>query len=189
MPSLLDDARLAAGNALNSTAVQAGSLIGPAIGGALLAITGASTAAFGIDAVSFAVSAVSLALIPRRAAAGSLAASSAEAADIMAEQADSLTGLADTGPDNPASGPDGLAAEPPGKPQGMLAYIRQSRAIQIIMVVAIAMNLANGGLDEVALPALAHAHWGAGGVCNGLATCSSTPWHSGRFPRPYSAAS
>jgi MFS family permease len=152
MPSLLDDTRLAAGNALSSTAVQAGSLIGPAIGGALVAITGASTAAFGIDAVSFAVSAVSLALIPRRAAAGSLAASSAETADSMAEQADSLTGLADTGP-------DGLA----GKPQGVLAYMRQSRAIQVIMVVAIAANLANGGLDEVALPALAHEHWGAGG--------------------------
>ena len=105
MPSLLDDARLAAGNALSSTAVQVGSLIGPAIGGALVAITGASTAAFGIDAVSFAVSAVSLALIPRRAAAGSMAARSAEAADSMAGQADSPTGLADTGTDSPAAGP------------------------------------------------------------------------------------
>jgi hypothetical protein len=149
MPSLLDDGRLAAGNALNSTAVQVGSLIGPAIGGALVAITGASTAAFGIDAVSFAVSAMSLALIPRRAAAGSLAASRAEAADTV--------------PDSPATGPDGLAAEPPAKPQGMLAYIRQSRAIQVIMVVAIAANLSNGGLAGVALPALAHARWGAGG--------------------------
>jgi hypothetical protein len=163
MPSLLDGPRLAAGNALSSTAVQVGSLIGPAIGGVLVATTGASTAAFGIDAVSFAVSAVSLALIPRRAAAGSMAASSAEAADSTAGQADSLTGLADTGPDSPAIGPDGLAAEPPGKPPGMLAYIRQSRAIQVIMVVAIAANLANGGMGEVALPALAHAHWGAGG--------------------------
>jgi hypothetical protein len=27
------------------------------------------------------------------------------------------------------------------------------------------------------------------GACNGLATCSSTPWHSGRYPQPYSAAS
>ncbi len=149
MPSLLDDARLAAGNALNSTAIQVGSLIGPAIGGALVAITGASTAAFGIDAVSFAASAVSLALIPRRTAAGSLAAGSAEAAD--------------TGPDSPATGPDGLAAEPPGKPLGMLAYIRQSRAIQVILVVAIAANLTNGGLAQVALPALVHARWGAAG--------------------------
>lgn len=152
MPSLLDDSRLAAGNALSSTAVQVGSLIGPAIGGALVAVTGASTAAFGIDAVSFAVSGVSLALIPRRAAAGSMAASSADAADGMARQAASA-----------ATGPDGLAAEPASKPQGVLAYIRQARAIQVIMVVAIAANLANGGLLDVALPALAHAHWGAGG--------------------------
>jgi hypothetical protein len=167
MPSLLDDTRLAAGNALSSTAVQVGSLIGPAIGGALVAATGASTAAFGIDAASFAVSAVSLALIPRRAAAGTMAASSAqtadsmaETADTMAETADSMAGQADSLPD---IAPDGQAAEPAGKPQGMLAYIRQSRAIQVIMVVAIAANLAQGGLGEVALPALAHEHWGAGG--------------------------
>ena len=31
------------------------------------------------------------------------------------------------------------------------------------MLVAIAMNLGSGGMGEVALPALAHAHWGAGG--------------------------
>ena len=145
MPSLLDDDRLAAGNALSSTAVQVGSLIGPAIGGALVATTGASTAAMGVDAASFAVSAVSLALIPRRAAAGSMAEDSAEAAD-------SLTGLADTGPDGLAKGQ-----------QGVLAYIRQSRAMQVIIVVAIAANLSLGGMGEVALPALAHAHWGAGG--------------------------
>lgn len=158
MPSLLDDARLAAGNALNSTAIQVGSLIGPAIGGVLVATTGASTAAFGIDAVSFAVSAVSLALIPRRAAAGSMAASSAETAD--------------TGPDSPATGPDGIAAEPSGKPQGVLAYIRQSRAIQLIFVVAIAANLTTGGESGVALPALAHAHWGAGGF-GALLACTA----------------
>jgi len=156
MPSLLGDTQLTAGNALNQTAIQAGSLIGPAIGGALVAITGASTAAFGIDAVSFALSAVSLALIPRRPAARPVAASPAEAAD-------STAGPADTGPDSPATGPDGLAAQPAGKPPGVLSYIRHSRGIQLVMLVAIAMNLGSGGLAEVALPALAHAHWGAGG--------------------------
>jgi Major Facilitator Superfamily len=156
MPSLLDDTRLAAGNALNSTAIQAGSLIGPAIGGTLVAITGASTAAFGIDAASFAVSAASLALIPRRAAAGTMTASPARPAASQPGQAATPDSQPDTGPGSPATGP-------PGKPPGMLAYIRQSRAIQVIMVVAIAANLANGGLGEVALPALAHAHWGAGG--------------------------
>ncbi|HEY6791715.1 MAG TPA: MFS transporter [Trebonia sp.] len=156
MPSLLDDTQLTAGNALNQTAIQAGSLIGPAIGGALVAITGASTAAFGIDAVSFAVSAVSLVLIPRRPAARPVAADAAEAAG-------STAGQSDTSPDSPATGPDGLAAQPPGKPESVLSYIRHSRGIQLVMLVAIAMNLGSGGLGEVALPALAHAHWGAGG--------------------------
>src|SRR6185437_12850985 len=108
-----------------------------------------STWAFGIDAVSFAVSAMSLALIPRRAAASSLAASSAQAAA--------------TGPDSPATKPDGLAAESPRKPQSVLTYVRHSRGLQLVMLVAIAMNLGSGGMAEVALPALAHAHWGAGG--------------------------
>ena len=112
MPSLLDDTRLTAGNALSQTAIQAGSLIGPAIGGALVAVTGASTAAFGIDAVSFAVSALSLALIPRRAAARSLAAGPAEAAD-------STAGLAAPGRTAP---PPGQTAWPPSPPASHRAY-------------------------------------------------------------------
>jgi hypothetical protein len=163
MPSLLDDTRLAAGNALSSTAVQVGSLVGPAIGGALVAATGASTAAFGIDAASFAVSAATLALIPRRAAAGSMAATSAQTPHTTAAPADTPTGQAGSTPAPPHT-PTGQAdTGPPAKPPGMLAYLRQSRAIQVIMVVAIAANLANGGLAGVALPALAHANWGAGG--------------------------
>jgi len=196
MPSLLDGDRLAAGNALSSTAVQVGSLIGPAIGGALVAATGASTAAFGIDAVSFAASAVSLALIPRHAAAGSMAASLARTADPMTGPADPMTGLADIAPDSTATGPTGLAAVPPGKPPGMLAYIRQSRAIQVIMVVAIAANLANGGQGEVALPALAHAHWGAGGYGTLLACMAAgavigtlAAARSGRLRNPAAVAS
>ena len=178
MPSLLDGDRLAAGNALSSTAVQVGSLIGPAIGGALVAATGASTAAFGIDAVSFAASAVSLALIPRHAAAGSMAASPAETTD------------------SSGTGADDLAPVPPGKPPGMLAYIRQSRAIQVIMLVAIAANLANGGQGEVALPALAHAHWGAGGYGTLLACMAAgavigtlAAARSGRLRNPAAVAS
>jgi predicted MFS family arabinose efflux permease len=71
IPSLVDEGQLAAGNSLSTAITSAGSLLGPALGGALVAITGASTAAFGVDAVSFAVSALTLALIPRRAAPGS----------------------------------------------------------------------------------------------------------------------
>ncbi len=74
MPSLLNGKRLAAGNAISTAAVQAGSLLGPALGGALVAATGGSTWAFAVDAASFAVSALTLALIPRKAAAGTMSA-------------------------------------------------------------------------------------------------------------------
>ena len=134
MPSLLDGEQLAAGNAISTAAVQAGSLLGPALGGALVAATRASTWAFAIDAVSFAVSALTLALIPRRAAAGAVS------ADHAAETSD-------------AAGGGG----------GMLALLKGSRVLQVILVVVIAANLAGGGMGEVALPSLAHARFGAAG--------------------------
>jgi MFS family permease len=144
MPSLLDEERLAAGNALSTAAVQAGSLLGPALGGALVAATGASTAGFAVDAVSFGVSALTLALIPRQPASGSSAATRAEA---------ELTGEAD-----PAGAGAGTGAG-----AGVLALLRRSRALQVILVMVVAANLASGGMTDVALPALAHARYGAAG--------------------------
>ena len=135
MPSLLDGEQLAAGNALSTAMVQAGSLLGPALGGALVATTHASTAAFAVDAASFGISALTLLLIPRRAGPGG-AAVAAEAA-------------AETG-----------EAPPPG---GVLALLRRSRVLQVILVVVIAANLAGGGMGEIAMPALAHARYGAAG--------------------------
>jgi Major Facilitator Superfamily len=137
MPSLLDEDQLAAGNGLSTAAVQAGSLLGPALGGALVAATGASTAGFAVDAVSFGVSALSLALIPRQPASGSNAATRAEA-ELTAE-----------------AGPAGAG--------GVLALLRRSRALQVILVVVVAANLASGGMGDVALPTLAHASFGAAG--------------------------
>ena len=136
MPSLLDGERLTAGNALSTAAVQAGSLLGPALGGVLVATTRASTAAFAVDAASFGISALTLLLIPRRPAAGSVAAAATEA-------------------------PAGTTE--PAQPGGVLALLRRSRTFQVIVVVVIAANLANGGMGEVALPALAHATYGAAG--------------------------
>ena len=136
MPSLLDGDKLSAGNAISTAAVQAGSLVGPAVGGALVAITRASTWAFGIDAASFAVSALTLVLIPRRAATGTVSGDADSAAE------------ADTGG---------------GESQGVLAFLRKSRALQVLLVVVIAANLAGGGVDGVALPSLAHARFGAAG--------------------------
>ncbi len=131
MPSLLGGEQLAAGNALSTAMVQAGSLLGPALGGALVATTRASTAAFAVDAASFGISALTLLLIPRKAGAGS------------------VTAAAGTG-----------EAPPPG---GVLALLRRSRVLQVILVVVIAANLANGGMGEIAMPALAHATYGAAG--------------------------
>ena len=143
MPSLLDEERLAAGNALSIAAVQIGSLLGPALGGVLVAVTGASTAAFAVDAASFGVSALTLLLIPRRAVRGSMAAVAAEAADGAAGDVAAAGAAAGQG--------------------GVLALLKTSRALQVILVVVIAANLASGGMSDVALPSLAHASFGAAG--------------------------
>jgi hypothetical protein len=142
MPSLLDREQLGAGNAISTAAVQAGSLLGPALGGALVAATQASTWAFAIDAVSFAVSALTLALIPRKRASGS-----------VAVEVDGTGGTGAGGTGTSAAGTGG----------GVLALLKRSRVLQIILVVVIAANLAGGGMSEVALPSLAHARFGAAG--------------------------
>lgn len=162
MPSLLAGERLTAGNALSTAAVQAGSLLGPALGGGLVALTHTSTAAFCIDAVSFGLSALSLALIPRHAASGSVSAGGATASgdEPVTELAEELTGGLAEGL-AAVSGEAGSAATK--ESGGVLALLRQSRFLQVLLVVLIAANLANGGMDGVALPALAHARFGAAG--------------------------
>ena len=80
LPSLLTPRQLQAGNALYNAAIQGGTLLGPAIGGAVVATAGPAQA-FGIDAVSYAVSAASLLMIrnvsrPGAQAPGGAAASS-----------------------------------------------------------------------------------------------------------------
>jgi predicted MFS family arabinose efflux permease len=154
MPSLLSEERLAAGNAISNAAVQAGSLLGPALGGALVATTRASTWAFVIDAASFAVSALTLALIPRRAAAGSVTEVAA-----AATEAAGASGEAESDPG--AGAATGAGAGDGGG--GTLALLRSSRLLQILLLVVISANLAGGGMSEVALPSLAHARFGAAG--------------------------
>lgn len=63
LPALIEPDQLAAGNGLSMAINQAGSLIGPVLGGALVALAGPAQA-FAVDAASFAVSALTLALIP-----------------------------------------------------------------------------------------------------------------------------
>jgi len=150
MPSLLGEERLGAGNAISTAAVQAGSLVGPAVGGAMVAATGASTWAFGVDAASFAVSALTLALIPRQPAADSVTSTAAGSNGVIEANAEDAGG----------TGGDGTGGDGTG---GVLALLKRSRVLQVILVVVIAANLAGGGESEVALPSLAHARFGAAG--------------------------
>jgi MFS family permease len=62
VPALLPESDLQEGNALASAATQLSGLIGPAIGGAIVAAISVQLT-FAIDAVSFAISALSLARI------------------------------------------------------------------------------------------------------------------------------
>jgi MFS family permease len=133
MPSLLEPEHLPAGNAINSAAVQAGSVAGPVLGGILVASAGPA-AAFAVDAATFAVSALSVALIRPRLSAKPVPAAAAAAA----------------APSAPAG-------------EGVWSLLRRARLLQVIVVVVVAANLASGGTFDVALPALAHARFGAGG--------------------------
>jgi MFS transporter len=159
MPSLLDEERLSAGNAISTAAVQAGSLFGPALGGALVAVTRASTWAFAVDAASFAVSALTLALIPPRAASGSVAAAAAEVSGEAEEGAGA--GAANGTSARTANGTSAGAGRDGG--DGLLTLLRRSRVLQVLLLLVLVANLANGGEGEVALPSLAHARFGAAG--------------------------
>jgi predicted MFS family arabinose efflux permease len=142
MPSLLEHRHLAAGNAVNMAAVRAGSLLGPALGGALVATAG-SAPAFAVDAASFAVSALTLALIPRRPAESTVAGATEKAtATATATATGTGTGIREL---------------------RVRDLFRRSRAMQVFVVVTIVANLTSGGLAGVALPALAHARFGAAG--------------------------
>jgi predicted MFS family arabinose efflux permease len=142
MPSLLDPGHLASGNAVNSAAVQAGSVAGPVLGGLLVATAGPAPA-FAVDAASFAVSALSLALIRlRRSAATAGVLADPDHADAAGQRRPRGTGP---------------------RADGVWPLLRRSRLFQVIVVNVIAANLAFGGTFEVALPALAHARFGADG--------------------------
>jgi predicted MFS family arabinose efflux permease len=142
MPLLIEPEDLAAGNAINSAAVQAGSVAGPVLGGLLVA-AGGPTPAFAVDAASFAVSALSLALIRIRLAPAGAGAPAGPGHATAAGQDRQGTGSRGEG--------------------GVWSLLRRERLLQVIVVNVIAANLAFGGTFEVALPTLAHARFGAGG--------------------------
>ncbi|HEY1642366.1 MAG TPA: MFS transporter [Streptosporangiaceae bacterium] len=183
MPALLPPAQLQAGNALNGAALELGSLAGPVIGGTIVALVG-SAPAFAADAATFAISAITLALIGARAVAAAQPATTAAAVvpepgaeapgaelpggltpGAAAAAARTLPGEDENAAARPApadpAGPSGLGAL--GGQAGFWALLRHARLLRVIVVVTVAANFAFGGTFEVALPALAHARFGASG--------------------------
>jgi predicted MFS family arabinose efflux permease len=172
MPSLLATDRLAAGNAINMAALQAGSVLGPVLGGAMVA-AGGSAPAFAVDAASFAVSAVTLALLRLSRAAAAAEASVGDA------ETDAVS--------RPTDSPD---ATP-----GLWQFVRRERLLKLLMLVTLVANFGTAGTFEVATPTLAHARWGASGygallACIGVGTVAGTlaSARAARLRRPAVAA-
>lgn len=180
MPAILGPDKLQGGNALSAAMVQVGSLAGPVLGGLLVSTVGPAPA-FAVDAASFAISAAALALITARrspAPAGQPEASddasladrggAAEMPAIAAVPGTAADGTADSTPDRtPDSTPDRTPGNDPDHTPGnaptVWALLRRSRLLKVLLGVCVAANFASGGTFEVAMPALAHARFGAAG--------------------------
>jgi MFS family permease len=141
IPTLLPDEDLEAGNALSSGWSQLAILVGPAIGGVVVAAVGPATA-FAVDAATYVVSA--LTLLGVRALQPAAAAGPAPA-DATPGPADATPGPAD-----------------PGDAPTLWRLIRAERVLRLIFAITLVANLTSGGESEVALPALAHGPFHAG---------------------------
>jgi MFS family permease len=154
LPALLTPRELQAGNAVYNAAVQGGTLLGPAIGGAIVATAGPAPA-FGIDAVSYALSAMSLAMI--------------KGSDIQAGRSHEAAG------EVPGGAPASLAHER----ITVWTLLARERVLQLILAVLVGANFAVTACFEVALPVLSHARFGPGGygaimACFGAASVAGT---------------
>jgi MFS family permease len=173
IPALLPGDDLLAGNALSSAGNQVAMLIGPAVGGTLVAFLGPAPA-FAFDAATFVISAVTLAGVrtaqrePGLAAAPPPALVTAEEAELTAGAAlaAGAAATASTATANAtATTAEDATAGPPAAAPTLGSLLRRERVLQVVLLVTLAANLGMGAEGEVALPALAHGplHAGAGG--------------------------
>lgn len=161
MPSLVEKTQLQAANAISTACVQVGALAGPALAGVLVAAWG-SAPAFAVDAATFGVSALTLAMIGRPQARTAVAADDGGTAP--AGQLGQVGGLDEQGV--------GEAQPTHGPASGVWQLLRRERVLKLVLVLVTATNLAFGGVFEVALPDLAHQHFGAAGFGALLAALS-----------------
>jgi predicted MFS family arabinose efflux permease len=75
-------------------------------------------------------------------------------------------GAPDAGSAGPARGAPAIPGNPgtePGQPAGVWPLLRNSRLLQVLLIVTVVANFTSAGTFEVALPALAHLRFGAAG--------------------------
>jgi MFS family permease len=145
IPTLTESEQLGTANGMSSGIIQIGSVLGPVLGASLV-VTAGPAPAFAVDAATFAVSALTLMLIRRPAPSAAAAPASAL---VTAGQgtADSSTATS-------------------------MGELLRSRAFQLLLLIVLVSNLTWGGVLEVALPSLAHQHFGASGYGALLAAIS-----------------
>ncbi|MFZ0387306.1 MAG: MFS transporter, partial [Solirubrobacteraceae bacterium] len=151
IPALLPDGDLQAGNALSSGWAQLAVLVGPAIGGVVVAAVGPAPA-FAVDAATYVVSALTL---------------------IGVRVVGTAAGHADAGsPSVPAASvPDASLADR-ADPPTLWQVVRAERVLRLIFAITLVANLSSGGLSEVALPSLAHGPLHAGSAGFGALVAS-----------------
>ncbi len=167
VPSLVPDEDLQAGNALTSGGTQFATLVGPAVGGAVVAVV-EPACAFGVDGFTFFISALTLFGVrasKRRPLRGTW-----REEDLVVDAATGSDGVLDVVTD--AAPGYATAAAPRPSPAthadtsaSLWGLVRSERVLQVIFAVTIAANLGSGGMGEVALPSLARGpfHVGATG--------------------------
>jgi len=126
VPEITPDRELPAANALNITMQSSALIVGPAVGGALVAGRSSSIALL-IDALTFAVSSLTLYAIG---------------------------GQRHSAQRDDAAGGEGEAGKPPGW-RAVLGYVRSAPLLWMALLVTVVVNLALGGLGEVVLPVFA----------------------------------
>ena len=176
MPSLLPADSLQAGNGLSAAMLQIGSLAGPVLGGILVTTTGGSASAFAVDAASFAVSAAALAMMRGRRAPAAVPA----ALETVPAAQETATAAQQTAPAAQQTAP-AAAPDVPASPEetSILRFFLHARVLQVIVLVSVLANFVIAGAVEVALPALAHARFGAAGygaliACFGAGSLAGT---------------
>lgn len=135
LPELLPDQDLQAGNALNLGAVQFATFFGPILGGLIVNLF-SSSIAFALDSISFIISTITLFAINN-----SLLLTGAAVSKVGNEVAQP----------SPGSVEEAVHEER----QTFWQYLRNTRFLQVALLIIVVLNVSFGGIMEIALPLLA----------------------------------